>query len=153
MLPGNTAARTLLDGQIAKIDVYAWESQFLTSIGLSDTVAPQGELWYSNWEDVGRKSRESETPDWQAEYRVYCTGMTDKVEVGAAFMRAMYDAGAKYDYNGTLASYDDLAWDDGEGSMGLTAYVGDYEIEVYVDYIRSTEPYWRIITNVYLADE
>ena len=48
---GNASARAFLDDYIDKIDVFEWDAAFIKAVGLLAVSAPNGELWFSEWED------------------------------------------------------------------------------------------------------
>lgn len=130
---GNTAARTLLDSYIAKIDVCDWDTDYITAVGLGAFSAPNGELWLSEWEDSGHCSRDSEEPDWTVQYNLFSDTQAEYQDYIRQYFLSIYNAGAKLDYNGQEESFDELyspngGWDD----VNLTAYVvGNATYKVY----------------------
>ena len=50
-----------IDGMIAKIDVYEWDTAFMTAVGLSAVNAPAWEFWEAYWDH--RTTRESDYPE------------------------------------------------------------------------------------------
>ena len=153
---GNVSARAFLDGYINKIDIAEWESAFITAVGLAAVDAPQGELWFSQWDDH-HYSRDSATPYWQAQYKLYSDMQAEYQDYIRTYCRAFYDAGAKLGSGKTQAEFDDLyssngdEWDD----VNLTAYVvGNTDYIVYINATynsRTTNRHWLI--NVEICKE
>ena len=153
---GNAAARTFLDGYIAKIDVYEWDADFIVAVGLSAVDRPLGQILFSQWEDKD-ETRDSEAPYWQAQYKLYSDTQAEYQDYIRQFCLAFYNAGARIDYGAHQAEFDDLyspngGWDD----VNLTAYiVGNTSYQVYVSatYVTySTPHYWLINVEIRLDE-
>lgn len=155
---GNAAARAFLDGYIAKIDVSAWDSDYIAAVGLSAVAAPQGELFYSEWVDDDHNSRDSEYPYWDVQYKLYSDTQSEYQDYVRAFCRAFYDAGAKIDAGTHEADFDDVFSANGEDmdDFNLCAYVvgnPDYQVYVSVYYNKyASQKYWNIEVEIKRED-
>lgn len=155
---GNAAASTFLNGYIAKIDVFEWEADFMQSVGLSAVEAPRGTLAFTEWWDSDHQSRDSEMPDWHAEYKLYSDTQEQYQDYIREFCLAFYNAGAKIDYGTHQATFDELyspngGWDE----VNLTAYVvghTDYQVCISASYRPYSSPkHWLIEVEVMKVDD
>lgn len=148
----NAAALALIDSEKEKIDVYPWDTAFMSRVGLSTVAAiDENNLFTSYW-DYG-STRNSENADWEVQYHLHGATAQENEAVVKAIRRAFYDAGACLNYEGENQTYDNFIWEDEDDSNGFTGYVGDYCVEIYNDFISSAaNPYWRVVIRIYKPD-
>lgn len=147
-------AQTYVNSLLDNVDVYEWDTAFLTQIGLSNVAQPNLELFESEWDNSSRSDAE---PLWHVQY----LNRVDKnTSVNAkAIMQAFYNAGAKLDEDGNAASaynvapifYDNMEDND---SLYFKAYIQGNQtlgVEINADYINATG-YWRIDFDIGYID-
>ena len=147
----NAAALALINGEAAMIDVYPWDTAYMTQVGLG-RVAPLDEtgLWSSYWDYDS--SRDSDAPYWEVQYRLKSNTLAARENEMTAICRAFYDAGAKLNWDGDAEeAFESIYWNDGEGSISFTGYTADYMIQLYCDYQSyATTPYWQVTVTINL---
>ena len=143
------AALSIINEYVSKIDVYPWDTAYLTQVGLSAVNAPDVQyLWTSTWDH--RSSRTSELPEWEVIYHIpSATQQTAESDIDA-ICRAFYDAGASLNYEGDdTIEFADYFWDDGDGEKGFTGYTADYSVEIYNSYRGNTsDPFWSVTITI-----
>ena len=140
-------AKTYINNLLENVDVYEWDTAFLTQLGLNNIAQPNMELFESEWDD-------SERIDAEALWHVQYLNRVNKdagVNPAKAIMQAFYNAGAKLDEDGNTASaynvapifYDNL---EDNNSLYFKAYLQGNKtlgVEIDAEYISATS-YWRI---------
>lgn len=147
----NRTARAFLDGLIAQIDVYEWDTAFMTQVGLSTVNAPNWKLSESSWQQDCTRS--SDYPWWRVIYRYQTedpAGTTDDVR---ALLEAFYNAGAKLDEDGVQKTFDELCWyDEEDNGFSFTGYIAGnptYLVRIYADYTQFVSPHrWTINISI-----
>ena len=149
----NAAALAVINEYKAKIDVYEWDSDFLTQIGLSAMTAPTWEFWNAYWDH--RTDRESDAPELEMNYRYYTEDADGTVATARAFIEAFYNAGAQKNENGTQKSFDDLVWyDEEDHTFDFYGYIGEYEVNVNVEHNRYLSPKaWRASIRITKSED
>ena len=144
---GNTTARAFLNALIDQVDIYEWDTAFMTEIGLAAVNAPNWKLSQTRW--ASGCTRDSEYPWWEADYQ-YVTDDAAGTTAGVrAVLQAFYNAGAKLDEEGVQKTFDELCWYDAEdNSFSFHAYVvgnPTYEVIIHADYETFLSPHrWTI---------
>ena len=151
----NAAARTILDEYIAKIDVYEWDTAYLTQLGLSNIPALDATFWQSYWDY--HSSRDSEEPCWSCEYRLYSDTPEETREIVMNLLHAFYDAGAKDDDG--IKAFDELFYDNSEGNLtdlDFVAYIvgnTNYVVRINALFSQYISPKcWKITIDVYFDE-
>ena len=140
-------AKTYINSLLENVDVYEWDTAFLTQLGLNNIAQPNMELFESEWDDSERTDAEAL---WHVQY-LNRVSKSEGVNPAKAIMQAFYNAGAKLDEDGNAISaynvapiyYDNLEEDD---SLYFRAYLQGNKtlgVEINADYINATN-YWRI---------
>lgn len=153
-----TAVATFLQTFIDKIDVSEWDTAFLATIGLDDLVAPSTpENIYTSYWWSASNTRTSEYPDWFVRYDIHSASQALLQSTMEDYLLAVYNAGAKLDYNGEIDTFANLFYDNSNNDDGsiicLDAYVEgytDYYVEVECRYFANVDnPYWRVQFEVH----
>ena len=148
-------AQTYVNSLLNNVDVYEWDTAFLTQIGLSNITQPNFELFESEWDDSNRTDTE---PLWHVQY-LNRVSKDEGVNPAKSIMQAFYNAGAKLDEDGNLIStynvapifYDNLEDND---SLSFKAYIQGHPtlgVKIDADYINATH-YWRIDFDIGYID-
>lgn len=150
-----SAAQTYVTSLLNNVDVYEWDTSFLTQIGLSNVAQPDLELFESEWDDSARTDAE---PLWHVQY-LNRVGKDAGINPAKAIMQAFYNAGAKLDEDGNTISaynvapifYDNM---DDYNSLYFKAYIQGYQtlgVKIDAEYINATN-YWRIDFDIGYID-
>lgn len=148
-------AQTYVTGLLDNVDVYEWDTAFLTQIGLSNITQPNLELFESEWDNSARTDAE---PLWHVQY-LNRVAKAAGVDTAKTIMQAFYNAGAKLDEDGNAASaynvapifYDNLEDND---SLYFKAYIQGHQtlgVQIDAEYINATS-YWRIDFDIGYID-
>ena len=148
-------AQTYVTGLLNNVDIYEWDTSFLTQIGLNNVVQPNLELFESEWDDSARTDAE---PLWHVQY-LNRVAKAAGVDTAKTIMQAFYNAGAKLDEDGNAASaynvapifYDNLEDND---SLYFKAYIQGHQtlgVQIDAEYINATS-YWRIDFDIGYID-
>ena len=148
-------AQTYVNSLLNNVDVYEWDTAFLTQIGLSNITQPNFELFESEWDDSNRTDTE---PLWHVQY-LNRVSKDEGVNPAKSIMQAFYNASAKLDEDGNLISayniapifYDNLEDND---SLSFKAYIQGHPtlgVKIDADYINATH-YWRIDFDIGYID-
>ena len=148
-------AQTYVTGLLNNVDIYEWDTSFLTQIGLNNVVQPNLELFESEWDDSARTDAE---PLWHVQY-LNRVAKAAGVDTAKTIMQAFYNAGAKLDEDGNTASaynvapifYDNLEDND---SLYFKAYLQENKtlgVRIDAEYINATS-YWRIDFDIGYID-
>ena len=148
-------AQTYVNSLLNNVDVYEWDTAFLTQIGLSSVAQPSFELFESEWDDSERTDAE---PLWHVQY-LNRVSKDEGVNPAKSIMQAFYNAGAKLDEDGNLISaynvapifYDNLEDND---SLYFKAYIQGHPtlgVKIDAEYINATH-YWRIDFDIGYID-
>ena len=148
-------AQTYVTGLLNNVDIYEWDTSFLTQIGLNNVVQPNLELFESEWDDSARSDAE---PLWHVQY-LNRVAKAAGVDTAKTIMQAFYNAGAKLDEDGNAASaynvapifYDNLEDND---SLYFKAYIQGHQtlgVKIDAEYINATN-YWRIDFDIGYID-
>lgn len=140
-------AKTYINNLLENVDVYEWDTAFLTQLGLNNIAQPNMELFESEWDDSERTDAEAL---WHVQY-LNRVSKSEGVNPAKAIMQSFYNAGAKLDeddnvisaYNVAPIYYDNLEEDN---SLYFRAYLQGNKtlgVEINADYINATN-YWRI---------
>ena len=144
----NSAISAFLNPLIANIDVYEWDTAYLTQAGLSTAVSSPATAWqFQSSKFANNADRTSEEPNWTAVY--YYTDDRDGTESSiSSFVESFYTAGANMDDNGVEKTYDNLcSYDVDDHSYYLSSYTSDgYLVLVSADYQIHLNPTRWIIT-------
>lgn len=148
-------AQTYVNSLLNNVDVYEWDTAFLTQIGLNDVSQPNFELFESEWDDSERTDEEAL---WHVQY-LNRVNKEDGVDVVKNIMEAFYNGGAKLDEDGNVISsydvapiyYDNLEDND---SLYFSAHIQSHPtlgVRINADYINATH-YWRIDFDIGYID-
>ena len=148
-------AQTYVNSLLNNVDVYEWDTAFLTQIGLSNITQPNFELFESEWDNSNRTDTE---PLWHVQY-LNRVSKDEGVNPAKTIMQAFYNAGAKLDEDSNLISaynvapifYDNLEDND---SLYFKAYIQGHPtlgVKIDADYINATH-YWRIDFDIGYID-
>ena len=153
----NAQALAVINEYKAKIDVYEWDTAFMTQVGLSAVNAPAWEFWEAYWDH--RTTRESDYPELEMSFRYY-TEDPDGTEADVRdFIQSFYTAGAKLNEYGTQQTFANLcSYDEDYHSFDMWGYiVGNEEYQVYINAehnARISPKAWRVtIRIVKVVDE
>ena len=147
----NATVIAFLNNYVEKIDVFPWDTDFFSQVGLTNVnMFNDAVLEYTEW--MYDSSRDSESPYYETQFKLYSEDMNNNIDEIKAFLRSFYDNGANYNYEGEIEdTY--YGWYDEDESLGFTGYTSDYEIDLYADYISSAvNKYWRISVSIYLLE-
>lgn len=148
-------AKTYINSLLENVDVYEWDTAFLTQLGLNNITQPSMELFESEWDDSVRTDAEAL---WHVQY-LNRVNKDAGVNPAKAIMQAFYNAGAKLDEDGNTASaynvapifYDNL---EDNNSLYFKAYLQGSDtlgVEIDAEYINATS-YWRIDFDIGYID-
>ncbi|MBQ7995058.1 MAG: hypothetical protein IJ247_02425 [Bacilli bacterium] len=148
-------AQTYVNSLLNNVDVYEWDTAFLTQIGLNDVSQPNFELFESEWDDSERTDEEAL---WHVQY-LNRVNKEDGVDAVKNIMEAFYNGGAKLDEDGNVISsydvapiyYDNLEDND---SLYFSAHIQSHPtsgVRINADYINATH-YWRIDFDIGYID-
>lgn len=148
-------AQTYVSNLLNNVDVYEWDTAFLTQIGLSNITQPNFELFESEWDDSKRTDEEAL---WHVQY-LNRVNKEEGVDAIKNIMEAFYNGGAKLDEDGNIISsydaapiyYDNLEDND---SLYFSAHIQSYPtfgVRINADYINATH-YWRIDFDIGYID-
>ncbi|MCR4661028.1 MAG: hypothetical protein K5765_03375 [Clostridia bacterium] len=151
----NAAVTSHMNAEIEKIDVFEWDSEYITEAGLSAITAPTGTLFFSEWEYSS--DRDSEYPMWLVQYKYYTDDPEGTVNDIRPLFEAFYNAGAKFDEYGEQSLDDLLYYDDEDYSFSFcdvyTSGETTYRVTIYADYKKNISPkYWLIDIEIGIDD-
>lgn len=104
---GDNVAKAKINEQVAKINVKEWDTAIMSEVGLSSLTKIDGKFYFASV---------SET-----EYGTAFT-FTKGAEEAKKYMKAIYDAGAKYDSDGETKAFEDLYIEHDEFTISFAGY-------------------------------
>ena len=152
----NAQALAVINEYKAKIDVYEWDTAFMTAVGLSAVDAPAWEFWEAYWDH--RTTRESDYPELEMSFRYYTEDPDGTEEDVRDFIQSFYAAGAKLNEYGTQQTFADLcSYDEDYRSFDMWGYiVGNEEYQVYINAehnARISPKAWRVTIRITKPEE
>jgi|GEM_PF-6529522 len=152
---GNTVARNFLDTFINNIDVYTWDTVYMTQAGLTAVAAPSSTWTFWSAQFDHNTNRTSVAPDLDTFYHYYTSDVEGTKDAINTFIQSFYNAGANKDEYGANQTFNDLCYyDTDDSSYDFTGYTNlGYKVFISARNSSSVTPRnWNIEIQIYIED-